>query len=138
MINTFTDRLMQIRGMHTLIRDSLTTKHDFVFYSDRLIRLVRISSTCFIYDTTASIFGLFTLSTLLHFFQVVEHGLGHLPFTEKQVITPTGKLIYTLSYLVVFDCSLPTLLWMKFFICLLLNVLFCFKYRICIFWCRFL
>ncbi|GAY47788.1 hypothetical protein CUMW_107050 [Citrus unshiu] len=54
----------QIRGMHTLIRDSQTTKHDFVFYSDRLIRLV------------------------------VEHGLGHLPFTEKQVITPTGA-VYT-------------------------------------------
>ncbi|KAB2096245.1 hypothetical protein ERO13_A01G094500v2 [Gossypium hirsutum] len=54
----------QIRGMHTLIRDSQTTKHDFVFYSDRLIRLV------------------------------VEHGLGHLPFTEKQVITPTGS-VYT-------------------------------------------
>ena len=33
--------LVQIRGMHTLIRDSQTTKHDFVFYSDRLIRLVR-------------------------------------------------------------------------------------------------
>ncbi|KAG5017670.1 hypothetical protein JHK85_023806 [Glycine max] len=49
----------QIRGMHTLIRDAKTTKHDFIFYSDRLIRLV------------------------------VEHGLGHLPFTEKQVITPT-------------------------------------------------
>ena len=32
--------LMQIRGMHTLIRDSQTTKHDFVFYADRLIRLV--------------------------------------------------------------------------------------------------
>ncbi|KAG5090840.1 hypothetical protein JHK82_049618 [Glycine max] len=46
----------QIRGMHTLIRDAKTTKHDFVFYSDRLIRLV------------------------------VEHGLGHLPFTEKQLI----------------------------------------------------
>ncbi|KAL9259075.1 Uridine kinase-like protein, partial [Drosera capensis] len=30
----------QIRGMHTLIRDAQTTKHDFVFYSDRLIRLV--------------------------------------------------------------------------------------------------
>uniref|UniRef100_M4EPW1 Uridine kinase n=1 Tax=Brassica campestris TaxID=3711 RepID=M4EPW1_BRACM len=30
----------QIRGMHTLIRDSKTTKHDFIFYSDRLIRLV--------------------------------------------------------------------------------------------------
>ncbi|CAN8301769.1 unnamed protein product [Cochlearia groenlandica] len=52
----------QIRGMHTLIRDSQTTKHDFVFYSDRLIRLV------------------------------VEHGLGHLPFTEMQVITPTGSV----------------------------------------------
>lgn len=25
-------------------------------------------------------------------FQVVEHGLGHLPFTEKQVVTPTGEL----------------------------------------------
>nr|GMC76368.1 uridine kinase-like protein 3 [Ipomoea batatas] len=52
----------QIRGMHTLVRDSKTTKHDFVFYADRLIRLV------------------------------VEHGLGHLPFTEKQVITPTGSV----------------------------------------------
>lgn len=33
-------RLLQIRGMHTLIRDAQTTKHDFVFYADRLIRLV--------------------------------------------------------------------------------------------------
>lgn len=31
---------LQIRGMHTLIRDSQTKKHDFVFYADRLIRLV--------------------------------------------------------------------------------------------------
>ncbi|CAL9051332.1 unnamed protein product [Musa banksii] len=54
----------QIRGMHTLIRDAKTTTHDFIFYSDRLIRLV------------------------------VEHGLGHLPFKEKQVITPTGS-VYT-------------------------------------------
>ncbi|KAL3355682.1 hypothetical protein AABB24_016720 [Solanum stoloniferum] len=53
----------QIRGMHTLIRDAQTTKHDFIFYADRLIRLV------------------------------VEHGLGHLPFTEKQVITPTAYLV---------------------------------------------
>eukprot|EP00899_Mesostigma_viride_P011822 jgi/Mesvir1/20640/Mv14862-RA.1 len=52
----------QIRGMHTLIRDKETTKHDFVFYADRLIRLV------------------------------VEHGLGHLPFTEKVVQTPPGGL----------------------------------------------
>ncbi|KAJ0988875.1 hypothetical protein J5N97_007231 [Dioscorea zingiberensis] len=54
----------QIRGMHTLIRDRNITTPDFVFYSDRLIRLV------------------------------VEHGLGHLPFTEKQVVTPTGS-VYT-------------------------------------------
>ncbi|XP_010555927.1 PREDICTED: uridine kinase-like protein 5 isoform X2 [Tarenaya hassleriana] len=54
----------QIRGMHTLVRDVNTTKHDFVFYADRLIRLV------------------------------VEHGLGHLPFTEKQITTPTGS-VYT-------------------------------------------
>ncbi|KAE8694406.1 Uridine kinase-like protein 1 [Hibiscus syriacus] len=54
----------QIRGMHTLIRDRDISKHDFVFYSDRLIRLV------------------------------AEHGLGHLPFTEKQVITPTAS-VYT-------------------------------------------
>ncbi|KAH6774392.1 uridine like 5 [Perilla frutescens var. hirtella] len=54
----------QIRGMHTLVRDAKTTKHDFVFYADRLIRLV------------------------------VEHGLGHLPFTEKQILTPTGS-VYT-------------------------------------------
>ncbi|XP_074371011.1 uridine/cytidine kinase UKL1, chloroplastic-like isoform X2 [Apium graveolens] len=52
----------QIRGMHTLIRDQKISTNDFVFYSDRLIRLV------------------------------VEHGLGHLPFTEKQVVTPTGSV----------------------------------------------
>eukprot|EP00245_Coleochaete_scutata_P005936 TRINITY_DN19968_c0_g1_i1.p1 TRINITY_DN19968_c0_g1~~TRINITY_DN19968_c0_g1_i1.p1 ORF type:complete len:483 (-),score=81.72 TRINITY_DN19968_c0_g1_i1:1004-2452(-) len=51
----------QIRGMHTLIRDRATKTHDFVFYADRLIRLV------------------------------VEHGLGHLPFKEMQVVTPTGS-----------------------------------------------
>lgn len=32
----------QIRGMHTLIRDRTTSKADFVFYADRLLRLVCI------------------------------------------------------------------------------------------------
>lgn len=50
----------QIRGMHTIIRDASTSKNDFVFFADRLSRLV------------------------------VEAGLGHLPFREKTVITPTG------------------------------------------------
>ena len=30
----------QIRGMHTIIRDRATTTNDFVFYADRLLRLV--------------------------------------------------------------------------------------------------
>eukprot|EP00887_Chlorella_sp_A99_P005348 scaffold1.g5348.t1 len=50
----------QIRGMHTIIRDASTSSPDFVFYADRLLRLV------------------------------VEAGLGHLPFRERTVVTPTG------------------------------------------------
>lgn len=34
----------QIRGMHTIIRDKNTQTADFVFYADRLLRLV-LSST---------------------------------------------------------------------------------------------
>lgn len=51
----------QIRGMHTIIRDRRTARNDFVFYADRLIRLI------------------------------VEHGLGYLPFTDCVVPTPTGE-----------------------------------------------
>ncbi len=47
--------------MHTILRDRETSKNDFVFYANRLNRLL------------------------------VEAGLGHLPFSEKTVITPTGK-----------------------------------------------
>eukprot|EP00210_Caulerpa_lentillifera_P002552 g2449.t1 len=50
----------QTKCMHTIIRDQTTSKTDFVFYSDRLNRLL------------------------------VEAGLGHLPFKEKAVLTPTG------------------------------------------------
>ena len=32
----------QIKGMHTIVRDRETNKTDFVFYSDRLLRLVSI------------------------------------------------------------------------------------------------
>ena len=52
----------QIRGMHTIIRDVTTPSVDFIFYADRLLRLV------------------------------VEAGLGHLPFKEKTVVTPTDNL----------------------------------------------
>jgi len=50
----------QILGLHTIIRDKTTSRADFIFYSDRLIRLV------------------------------IEEGLGFLPFAECTVVTPTG------------------------------------------------
>ncbi|KAG6530138.1 hypothetical protein ZIOFF_012360 [Zingiber officinale] len=31
-------------------------------------------------------------------FQVVEHGLGHLPFNEKQIITPTGSIYIGIEF----------------------------------------
>ncbi|XP_048883320.1 uracil phosphoribosyltransferase homolog [Brienomyrus brachyistius] len=50
----------QIRELQTIIRDKATSRGDFVFCADRLIRLV------------------------------VEEGLNQLPFTECTVTTPTG------------------------------------------------
>merc|ERR1712054_595920 len=50
----------QIRGMHTIIRNKDTSINDFIFYADRLIKIV------------------------------VEAGLGLLPFTETTITTPTG------------------------------------------------
>lgn len=64
--------------MHTIIRDASSSKNDFVFYADRLNRLI------------------------------VEAGLGHLPFQEKIVKTPTGACgtYRQLCGFVVFDLSL--------------------------------
>ncbi|XP_078544959.1 uracil phosphoribosyltransferase homolog isoform X1 [Lissotriton helveticus] len=50
----------QIRELQTIIRDKTTSRGDFVFSADRLIRLV------------------------------VEEGLNQLPYTESTVTTPTG------------------------------------------------
>jgi uridine kinase len=58
----------QIRGMHTIIRDRTTARNDFVFYADRLIRLV------------------------------VEHGLGYLPWTNCSVATPTGEAYHGVQF----------------------------------------
>eukprot|EP00736_Rhodelphis_marinus_P013549 Rmarinus@m.21421 len=52
----------QIRGLHTLIRNREISRSDFVFYTDRVIRLL------------------------------IEDALGLLPFEEKLVQTPTGKM----------------------------------------------
>lgn len=37
------DSTFQMRGMHTIIRDKTTSKGDFIFFADRLIRLVCLS-----------------------------------------------------------------------------------------------
>jgi uridine kinase len=52
---------MQTRGMHTKIRCRETSRIDFIFYADRLIRLL------------------------------IEEGLGMLPFSDETVITPAGE-----------------------------------------------
>ncbi|GAA5952292.1 hypothetical protein JCM8115_003558 [Rhodotorula mucilaginosa] len=53
-------RTGQLAGLLTAIRDKQTARGDFIFYSDRIIRLL------------------------------VEEGLNHLPVVEKTVTTPTG------------------------------------------------
>ena len=50
----------QLDALLTIIRDKGTSRSDFIFYSDRIIRLL------------------------------VEEGLNHLPTLEKTVQTPTG------------------------------------------------
>ena len=46
---------------------------------------------CRRYDILTGVSRLCTQVTHVHA-QVVEHGLGHLPFTEKCVVTATGHL----------------------------------------------
>ncbi|KZV73599.1 PRTase-like protein [Peniophora sp. CONT] len=53
-------RTHQLAALYTIIRDKDTTRGDFIFYSDRIIRLL------------------------------VEEGLNHLPVLPKTVHTPTG------------------------------------------------
>ncbi|GAA5953070.1 hypothetical protein JCM10213_002628 [Rhodosporidiobolus nylandii] len=53
-------RTTQLAGLLSHIRDRETSRGDFIFYSDRIIRLL------------------------------VEEGLNHLPVVEKSVTTPTG------------------------------------------------
>jgi uridine kinase len=58
----------QARGLHTLFRDATATRHDFVFYADRLMRLL------------------------------IEEGLGLLPFERKCVTTPRGMSYYGVEF----------------------------------------
>eukprot|EP01098_Paradermamoeba_levis_P000527 TRINITY_DN1055_c0_g1_i2.p1 TRINITY_DN1055_c0_g1~~TRINITY_DN1055_c0_g1_i2.p1 ORF type:complete len:349 (-),score=95.70 TRINITY_DN1055_c0_g1_i2:394-1440(-) len=58
----------QIRAIHTIIRDRDTERDDFVFYCDRLIRLV------------------------------VEEAMTYLPCENKNVETPTGAIYHGISF----------------------------------------
>ena len=51
----------QLEALYTIIRDRTTSRGDFLFYSDRIIRLL------------------------------VEEGLNHLPVVPKTVETPTVR-----------------------------------------------
>ena len=51
----------QLEALYTIIRDKTTSRGDFLFYSDRIIRLL------------------------------VEEGLNHLPVVPKTVETPTVR-----------------------------------------------
>ncbi|KCV68672.1 uracil phosphoribosyltransferase [Fonticula alba] len=59
---------MQLRGLMTIIRDRSTSRADFVFYADRVIRLL------------------------------IEEGLNFLPFREHTVITPTDSSYEGLAF----------------------------------------
>ena len=52
----------QLEALYTIIRDKTTSRGDFLFYSDRIIRLL------------------------------VEEGLNHLPVVPKTVETPTVRV----------------------------------------------
>ena len=57
-LDALDDSSEQIRGMHTLIRDRNITTPDFVFYSDRLIRLVLLlvlMTSTNVFDTLSSL-----------------------------------------------------------------------------------
>merc|ERR1712130_738000 len=58
----------QIRELQTIIRDKVTSRSDFKFVADRLIRMV------------------------------VEEGLNQLPYQEIEVTTPTGCQYFGLKY----------------------------------------
>merc|ERR1711991_807169 len=58
----------QLKGIHTIIRDATCDRSDFVFQSDRLIRMV------------------------------VEEALSFLPTVPKEVVTPTGSTYQGLQF----------------------------------------
>uniref|UniRef100_A0A8D8TXP9 Uracil phosphoribosyltransferase homolog n=1 Tax=Cacopsylla melanoneura TaxID=428564 RepID=A0A8D8TXP9_9HEMI len=58
----------QVRELQTILRDKNTTRSDFKFFADRLIRLV------------------------------IEESLNQLPFSKMDIVTPTGATYHGLKY----------------------------------------
>lgn len=58
----------QVRELQTILRDKNTSRSDFKFYADRLIRLV------------------------------IEESLNQLPFSKMDIVTPTGATYHGLRY----------------------------------------
>ncbi len=67
----------QLEALYTIIRDKNTSRGDFLFYSDRIIRLL------------------------------VEEGLNHLPVIPKTVETPTVSCSYLYTAKTTFELGLP-------------------------------
>ncbi|KAJ1929680.1 Uracil phosphoribosyltransferase, synthesizes UMP from uracil [Tieghemiomyces parasiticus] len=63
------EQTQQLKALLTIIRDKNTARGDFIFYSDRIIRLL------------------------------VEEGLNHLPVVETDVETPTGSSFHGVDFL---------------------------------------
>jgi Phosphoribulokinase / Uridine kinase family/Uracil phosphoribosyltransferase len=80
----------QMRGMHTIIRDRTTSKGDFIFFSDRIIRLVRARAAGLTPGGPAA-------DITREWLQVVEYALGLLPAQEATVVTPTKSRYHGLK-----------------------------------------
>jgi uridine kinase len=71
-----------LAGLHTIIRDHSTSNEDFVFYSNRLIRLL-------VEEGLRLPRRLSSMPSPPHLIQIFSHR-SHLPFAEKVITTPTG------------------------------------------------
>jgi uracil phosphoribosyltransferase len=76
----------QLKALMTILRNKNTSRGDFIFYADRIIRLV---------IEEGKLMTVHFLETK-YFYLIV--GLNHLPFVEKVVTTPTGALYTGLGF----------------------------------------
>jgi uracil phosphoribosyltransferase len=81
----------QLEALYTIIRDKNTGRGDFIFYSDRIIRLlVRTPPSVPVFLTATLTYQSPAFCCRLVWNSQVEEGLNHLPIVPKTVMTPTG------------------------------------------------